>query len=121
MTNMTEHLTNGPQYPAYGGAKNLRAPVQDSGGERGDSPPASNGSPHDPNLPAAGNPASFNIHYTNIRGLSSNFASVEHHIAASLPNILLLSETQVSGDASTDPFQISHYNLISCFSLKGVV
>ena len=71
--------------------------------------------------PGAGSPASFSIHYTNIHGLSSNFASVEHHIAASLPNILLLSETQVSGDASTAPFQIFHYNLISRFRLKGGV
>ena len=112
------NYSHGPQYPANEGAQNLRALV-DSGGVRGDTPPVSIGSPHDPNSRVAGNPASFNIHYTNIRGLSSNFASVEHHIAASLPNILLLSETQVSGDASTDPFQISHYNLISRFHLRG--
>ncbi|WP_227487693.1 hypothetical protein, partial [Nocardioides malaquae] len=79
------------------------------------------GSPHDPNASVAGSPTSFTIHYTNIRGLSFNFASVEHHIAASLSNIFLLSETQVSSDASTDPFQISHYNLISRFRPKGGV
>ena len=88
---------------------------------RGDTPPVSNGSPLDVNASAAGSPASFSIHFTNIRGLSSNFASVEHHIATSLPNLLLLSETQVSSDASTNPFQISHYNLISRFRSKGGV
>ena len=116
---MESQFNNGPQYPANGGAKNLRA-SSDSGGVRGDTPPASIGSPHGLNISSAGIPA-FTIHYTNIRGLSSNFTSVEHHIASSFPNILLLSETQVSSDASTDPFQISHYNLISRFRAKGGV
>ena len=114
------NLSHGPQYPANGGANNLRGGL-DSGGVTGDTPPASSGSPHDPNSLDAGSPASFSIHYTNIHGLASNFASVERHIATSLPNILLLSETQVSSDASTDPFQISHYNLISRFRPKGGV
>ena len=93
--------------------------LADSGGERGDSPPGSIGSPHD--FTSADRPAAFSLHYTNIRGLSSNFNSVEHHLATSLPNILLLSETQVSSDASTDPFQISHYNLIPRFRSSGGV
>ena len=66
-------------------------------------------------------PASFSIHFTNIRGLNSNLPSVEHHLATFLPNILLLSETQLSSDASSTPFQISHYNLYSKFRLKGGV
>ena len=111
---------HGPQYPANGGTNNLRVQA-DSGGVRGDTPPGSIGSPQDIDTPGAGSPAAFTIHYTNIRGLSSNFTSVEHHLAASLPNILLLSETQVSSDASSDPFLISHYNLISHFRPKGGV
>ena len=118
MTSTT--ISHGPQYPANGGTNNLRAGLV-SGGVRGDTPPASNGSPHDSGTSDAGSPNSFSIHYTNIRGLASNFTSVEHHIAATSPNILLLSETQVSSDASTNPFQISHYNLISCFRSKGGV
>ena len=116
---MTSLNCHGPQYPANEGANNLRDEA-DSGGVRGDTPSGSIGSPHDTN-PGAGSPSAFTIHYTNIRGLFSNFTSVEHHLASSLPNILLLSETQVSSDASTDPLQISHYNLISRFRPKGGV
>ena len=112
--------SHGPQYPANGGTNNLRVGM-DSDGVRGDTPSVSIGSPHELSASDAGSPVFFTIHYTNIHGLSSNFASVEHHIAASLPNILLLSETQVSNDASTDPFQISHYNFISRFRPKGGV
>ena len=60
----------------------------------------------------------FSIHYSNIRGLASNFSSVEHHIATTLPNILLLSETQLSSTVSPDPYQISHYNLLPRFRFK---
>ena len=40
--------------------------------------------------------SSFSIHYTNIRGLNSNFSSVEAQLATSSPNLFLLSETQLS-------------------------
>ena len=62
--------------------------------------------------------SSFSIHYINIRRLNSNFTSVEIHLATSSPNLFLLSETQLSSQSSTDPFQISHYNLYTCFHSK---
>ena len=83
------NISHGSQYPTNGGANNLSTQI-DSGGVKGDTPTFSIGSPHDLGTSGIGSPDSFSIHYTNIRGLSSNFASVEHHIAASLPNILLL-------------------------------
>ena len=61
------------------------------------------------------------MHYCNIRGLASNLSSVEHHLSASLPNLLLLSETQLAIDASPEPFYISHYNLHTRFRYKGGV
>ena len=57
----------------------------------------------------------------NIRGLNSNFSSVESHLATSSPNLFLLSETQLSSQSSPDPFQIFHYNLYSRFRSKGGV
>ena len=114
------------------GVQRISGFTLDTGGMRGDMPPGSNGSPLDhehsieiPSGPSgsedAGSPASFTIHFTNIRGISSNLSSVEQHLSSSLPNILLLSETQVAHDASNDSFQISHYNLISRFRFKGCV
>ena len=85
-------------------------------GERVDSPSSSIGSTQNSSCDRL---APFSIHFTNIRGLKSNKPSVEHHLK-SLPNILLLSETQVSDGDSSD-FNISHYNLFSNFRLKGGV
>ena len=70
---------------------------------------SSNGPTHDPT--PEDRLSSFSIHYTNIRGLNSNFASVETHSATSSPNLFLLSKTQLSSQSSPGPFQISHYNL----------
>ena len=69
------------------------------------------------------NNLSFSSHYTNVHGLSSNFSSVETHLATSSPNLFLLSlsETQLSSASSPDPFQISHHNLCSHFCSKGGV
>ena len=64
---------------------------------------------------------SFSIHHTNKGGLASNFSSVEHHIATTLPNILLLSETQLSSTVSPDSYQISHYNFLPRFRFEGGV
>ena len=87
--------------------------------ERVDSSSSSIGSTHDPS--ARARPRPFSIHYTNIRGLNSNLPSVEQHLGTFLPNILLLSETQLSSNTSSAPFQISHYNLYSNFRFKGGV
>ena len=56
-----------------------------------------------------------------IRGLRSNFHSVEHHLLSSSPVLLLLSETQLSKNASPDHYQISNYNLYPRFRSKGGV
>ena len=79
----------------------------------------SNGPTHDPT--PQDRLSSFSIHYTNIRGLNSNFSSVEAHLATSPPNHFLLSETQLSSQSSPGPFQISRYNLYSRFRSKGGV
>jgi len=64
---------------------------------------------------------SFFADFCNIRGLKSNFVSVEHHLSLSSPDLLLLSETQLSKVASPDHYQISNYNLYSRFRSKGGV
>ena len=89
---------------------------------RGDTSSGSIGSPHEsPGLSVDGGSVSFKIHFTNIRGLASNHASVEQHLATSSPNLLLLSETQVARDASDSTFQIPQYNLVSRFRYRGGV
>ena len=60
------------------------------------------------------------IDFTNIRGLDANFASVEHHLSNSVPHLLLLSETQMAKDSSSN-FNISNYTLFRNFRLKGGV
>ncbi len=43
---------------------------------------------------------SYNFFFTNfcnIRGLRSNFHSIEHHLFSSKPHLLFLTKTQVSG------------------------
>src|SRR5678816_4061400 len=61
------------------------------------------------------------INFTNIRGLKSNFASVEYHLTNSIPNLLLLSETQMAKNSSSNSFNVSNYNLFHNFRLKGGV
>ena len=64
---------------------------------------------------------SFSIDFCNIRGLRSNLSSVEHHLLSSSPDLLLLSETQLSANVSSDLFKISNYNLFPRFRKKGGV
>ena len=63
----------------------------------------------------------FLLSFSNVRGLSSNFASVEHYLLSSMPNILFLTETQVSADVSVDTFSIPNYTLFPLFRFKGGV
>ena len=86
--------------------------------ERVDSGSSVNGSTHDQ---SNSDSRKFSINFCNIRGLSSNFQSVEHHLISSAPNLLFLTETQVSRDISPDPFSVSGYNLIPLFRFKGGV
>ena len=66
-------------------------------------------------------PDSFSIDFCNIRGLRSNLSSVEHHLLSSSPDLLLLSETQLSANVSSDLFKINNYNLFPRFRRKGGV
>ncbi|MEL7524085.1 MAG: endonuclease/exonuclease/phosphatase family protein [Cyanobacteria bacterium J06553_1] len=84
-----------------------------------DSTGGSIGSTHD--LGSSIGPGIFSIDFCNIRGLSSNLPSVEHHLAISSPDLLLLSETQLSKAASPDLYLISNYNLHHNFRFKGGV
>ena len=70
---------------------------------------------------AVGRLNSLSIHFSNIRGLRSNFQSVEHHLAVSSPALLLLSETQLSSSALPDLYSVTNYNLFSRFRFKGGV
>ncbi|KAK7080327.1 hypothetical protein SK128_025653 [Halocaridina rubra] len=93
--------------------------VDSNTGVRVDMPGGSNGSALD--LAPPDSSASFTLHFSNIRGLNSNLSSVEQHLGTSLPNLPLLPETQLSRHASTDPFQISHYNPYPRFRSRGGV
>ena len=104
--------------PRHSGVRRISGLIPDStvqvrvGAHSSSSGPTHDLSPHD-------RLSSFSIHYTNIRGLNSNFSSVESHLVTSSPNLFLLSETQLSSQSSPDPFQISHCNLYSRFRSKG--
>ncbi|MPD01860.1 hypothetical protein E2C01_097405 [Portunus trituberculatus] len=45
----------------------------------------------------------FYINFCNMRGLSSNFQSVEHHLSSTKPHLLFLTETQLSEATSLFP------------------
>ena len=106
--------------PRHSGVQRISGQIPDSTAQvRVGTCGSSNGPTHDPT--PHDRLSSFSIHYTNIRGLNSNFSSVEAHLAASSPNLFLLSETQLSSQSSPDPFQISRYNLYSRFRSKGGV
>ena len=66
-------------------------------------------------------PDSNSFDFCNIRGLRSNFITVEHHLASSSPDLLFLSETQLSANVSSDPFKINNFNLFPRFKKKGGV
>ena len=64
-------------------------------------------------------PLSFAIDFCNIRGLSSNFNSVEHHLWSSKPHLLFLSETQICDFSDTARFNVPSYYIYSNFSPNG--
>ncbi|MPC87602.1 hypothetical protein E2C01_082468 [Portunus trituberculatus] len=45
----------------------------------------------------------FYINFCNIRGLKSNFQSMEHHLFSTKPHLLFLTETQLSEATDSDP------------------
>ena len=121
------YTSNGPHSRAYEGAKNPAlddsSPPLSQGGERLGSnvvPPTDLRPPLlMPGVPSAPLTNQLNINFCNIRGLSSNFSSVEHHLQISKPHILALTETQLAAAASISPFQVSNYTLYPSFRFKG--
>ena len=76
-----------------------------------------------PNLSGrgAGRRRGLSITFANVRGLRSNLASVEHYLTTSLPNLLLLSETQLDRDSFSSNLNVSNYNFFHNFRLNGGV
>ncbi|MPC32612.1 hypothetical protein E2C01_025932 [Portunus trituberculatus] len=61
----------------------------------------------------------FYINFCNIRGLRSNFQSVEHHLSSTKPHLLFLTETQLSEATDSGPFSVPSYFLYSHFRSKA--
>ena len=61
----------------------------------------------------------FYIHFCNIRGLRSNFQSVEYHLSSAKPHLLFLTETQVSEATDSSPYSVSSYYLYPHFRFKA--
>ena len=61
----------------------------------------------------------LSVNFCNIRGLCSNFQSVEHHLSSSKPHLLFLTETQISVDTDSKPFSVSSYYLYPRFQSKA--
>ncbi|MPC75529.1 hypothetical protein E2C01_069919 [Portunus trituberculatus] len=59
----------------------------------------------------------FFISFCNIRGLRSNFQSVEHYLSSTKPH-LFLTETQLSEATDSSPFSVPSYFLYSHFLSK---
>ena len=59
------------------------------------------------------------INFCNIRGLRSNFQSVDHHLSSSKPHLLFLTETQVSVATDSNLFSVPSYFLYSQFQAKA--
>ena len=62
--------------------------------------------------------ACFTLDFCNIRGLRSNFSSVELYLHSSSPHLLFLTETQVSLESDPKEYSVSSYSLYSNFSFK---
>ena len=54
-----------------------------------------------------------------IRGLKSDFNTVEHHLAPSSSDLRFLSEPQLSANFSSDLFKISNNNIFPLFRKMG--
>ncbi|MPC54811.1 hypothetical protein E2C01_048738 [Portunus trituberculatus] len=59
----------------------------------------------------------FYINFCNIRDLSSNFQSVEHHLSSTKPH-LFLTKTQLSEATDSSPFLVPSYFLYFHFRSK---
>ncbi|MPC48072.1 hypothetical protein E2C01_041837 [Portunus trituberculatus] len=61
----------------------------------------------------------FYINFCIIRGLRSNFRSVEHHLSSTKPHLLFLTETQLSEATDSGLFSVPSYFLYSHFRPKA--
>ena len=61
----------------------------------------------------------FYLNFCNIRGLRSNFLSVEHHLSSTKPHLLFLTETQLSMETESSPFSVPSYFLYPQFRSKA--
>ena len=61
----------------------------------------------------------FPLDFCNIRGLRSNFQSVEHHLSTTKPHLLFLTETQLSVTTDSNPFSVPSYFLYPHFQSKA--
>ena len=61
----------------------------------------------------------FYVNFCNIRGLRSNFQSVEHHLSSAKPHLLFLTETQVSEATDSSPYSVPSYYLYPHFRTKA--
>ena len=61
----------------------------------------------------------FTLNFCNIRGLRSNFQSVEHHLSSTKPHLLFLTETQLSVTTDSSPFSVLSFFLYPNFKSKA--
>jgi len=73
--------------PQHNGVLRIPGFLPASADVRVDTPSSSIGSTLDPNV--SNTPPSLTIHFSNICDLCSNLSSVEHHLASTLPNLIL--------------------------------
>ncbi|MPD04999.1 hypothetical protein E2C01_100716 [Portunus trituberculatus] len=59
------------------------------------------------------------INFCNIRGLRSNFHSVEHHLSSTKSHLLFHTETQLSEATDSSPFFVHSCILYSHFHSKA--
>ena len=61
----------------------------------------------------------FTLDFCNIRGLRSNFQSVEQHLCSTKPHLLFLTETQLFVTTESSPYSVPSYFLYTHFQSKG--
>ena len=61
----------------------------------------------------------FILDFCNIRGLRSNFQSMEHHLSSTKSHIIFLTETQLSVITDSNAFSVPSYFLYPHFESKA--
>ncbi|MPC84017.1 hypothetical protein E2C01_078741 [Portunus trituberculatus] len=65
------------------------------------------------------NPKFFFINFCNIRGLRSNFQSVELYLSSAKPHLLFLTESQLCEATDSSPYSVPSYFLHPHFRSKA--